>query len=311
LKNIGAWPKALLAAMKKAREDYHKERESWLKDWILNNGEYDMEISVTELTSPTRITALSNLHSREIKILEEENPQESWYSFMGTLMHKALELAEGDDPVSREVRMGKVIKVNGLDILIHGMADRVERTDGGVCIVDYKLSKTKSATKDSPEYALQLQMLGWLLNPSEKLSLYNLFLLRDWQDPRSMTWTSGSVGNGLPFIWVQHPVRDDIEKIIYSKVEALLKFDPLRDRCSPQDMWATPKWKAYSEKSSARAYAVAGSMDELKEKMLEKGKKIEAYLVKEVAGDPIRCSYCDAAPFCSQKKEREITNQNE
>jgi len=284
----------LLRALTNNSDKYYSQLKIFLDEYP---EQFDYQFSVTTLSSAPREKVLVKRHHDEIIV----DPLYFYYTLIGSAIHTVLE--ENKLPEERvEMRLGKVITINGKRILIHGQLDLWTPENAGV-IEDHKYTSAYAMGKDRADHEAQLNILRWLCktNGIDVSHLRNNYLFRNWME-----------SNKGQANYPQEPVvledkklwkKKEIEDFIYQRAELHLKNQDVPDsqltECTPEEQWESPIRYALYKGSSKRAWRVKDTLHEAEAELVGK----EGYDIVPRGGYRLKCErYCLAKQFCSQYK---------
>lgn len=213
------------------------------KSWK-NYSKGDAEFSVTELLQPPKVRALRLLH--QDKIIEDYS--DSLASFIGTSVHKLLEIGnkDNDNYLTEESLSYRFydIAVGDSTCKVSGTVDLidVEKYE----IIDFKTTGAYGVMYDKPEWEQQLNIYGYLYAKKEnKKILPNLgvtAILKDWSK------TKANKSNTYPPSPVfQKPIvrwkMADAEKFVKERIRIhrIATQEPNLFDCSDEERWISPK----------------------------------------------------------------------
>ena len=166
----------------------------------------------------------------------------------------------------------------------------------------------KMDQSEEGDYALQMSMYKWL-NPeiiTSDVGQIN-FIFTDWI--RRDAAREGYPPKPAMEVPVQLMDPADAERFIRARLDLIEKnagFESEADmvRCSDEELWRSDDvHKYYANQETADAGGRASkNFDTYAEAMEFKALKGKG-VIKTVAGEVKRCSYCDAAPLCTQRLE--------
>lgn len=270
--------------------------------------------SVTTLARPARQRVLHNRHHDKVLL---DPLKDGFWRMFGHVIHAILEKSADADHLVEE-RLGCFVEVKVMGkkkrVYLHGQADlydfRLKR------IQDYKISKAEALYyENKDEYVFQLNALAYIFrqNGHPVENLQNVYLLRNYDARR---YVEGGKYPAEQVVVVDIPVWDSerIKRAIIERIHKHLTCEILKDEelppCSPQERWESPTlYKAYKMdkgEPQKRAKITSESRMEVEDFIRDnstdaKGKPVN-YSVKEVAGEGVRCRFCDIAEFCEQRK---------
>jgi len=223
-----------------------------------------------------------------------------------------LDALPGAIPVYLEQRAFRKITVDGVEYTIGGKFDLV--ADG--IPQDNKSTSAWSwvfGTKDY-DYALQMSMYDWLdaAQPRRKItSPYGQinFIFTDWNKAQARSNPkypkSRVASRELPLL-----AELDVEDFIIEKLRAIQQFKDAPENeipeCTDEELWRSdPVFKYYADptKASQAGARSTRNFTSLSEAEAFRAEKRGVGTVITVPGEPKRCSYCTAAPLCSQREK--------
>lgn len=216
-------------------------------------------------------------------------------------------------PIYLEQRAYRVIELSdGTKVRVSGKFDQV--TDGKV--EDNKTTSTYKYGKldqtEIGEYSKQLSIYRWL-NP--KIITGNVgqinFIFTDWK-----AGELSRTQNYPPKAAMEVPINlmglSDTERFIKRRIEMMLEANKATSqddmpRCTDEELWKSPDtYKYYSKQETAdKGGRSTKNFSTFSEAQLHKTRAGKGTIVV-APGVPKRCSYCDAAPLCSQRLEYDI-----
>jgi hypothetical protein len=247
----------------------------------------DADISVTELLSPPRQTALKKLHSDEI----EEDASERIFSLLGQVIHGILERATTEGVAERRlsIEVGGWTVSGGMDLY----------NEGGI-LSDYKFVtayKFKGGVAPK-EYEEQLNCYAEILRSNQHpvTCLQIVAILRDWsklEAARDPEYPQTQVIIVPVPLWEPERARRFISDRVVLHQQARLTL-PL---CSHDDRWAKPDTFAVTKQGAKRASRVYENEDEAVAHAAQDAK----LFVSKRPGSNTRCEhYCAVAKYCTQ-----------
>ena len=273
----------------------------------VTNDEYtrgESDISVSQLISPPRLTALWEQHDNEI----EEDVSERIWALLGQLMHALLERA-GDDALTEER-----LYSDRLGWRFSGQFDRVVLVNRGSDtyeVNDYKLTSAWSVQHGGKESWTQQLNLYCLLLREHGFRVVKagvVAFLRDWRRNDALRYQD----------YPQHQVArvpidvwDDEAQELYlaSRIrahQATRGPKGVLPDCTPEERWQQPTKFAVMKAGRKSALRLLDSLDEAKAWVRSEGFNptgLKAINIVERPGENTRCEgYCGVAPFCSQWK---------
>lgn len=287
--NVHDLPAALFDVI--ARDEYHK------------SGRF----SASELPSPPQMRVLKLRHDDEIV----KDASDFLFLIQGKSIHKLLEAKTGaNDPTGpaacEELREKELVfDFGAVDESMEGVtvSGTTDLYTGDV--VDWKVTSVWSFLLGGlkPEWEAQVNTYAWLWRRHgyETRALFIYAILRDWQKSKA---GAGDNYPAIPFMKIPVPLWDDerAEHYIRNQVATHLMAESLADDklppCSPEDQWAKTTSYAVKKKGRVTAIRVLEDGDAAHAMAAELGGYVEVR-----PGKKTRCEeYCDAAPFCHQRK---------
>lgn len=257
----------------------------------------DSAFSVTQLIDSPRIVQLKARHDYEMDYAS------LWASFVGDLLHAALETGEKEG--LREQRL--YAQIHG--VIVSGQLDRYYI--GSDILLDYKTGGEASLFKFAkPSWERQLNCYAALAR-RYGLTPKVLQVLRfavDWRDD----WTGGT-----PTDLIEIPMWGDIAAEFYleDRVDLHRAAEKCTDEelplCTAEEMWEKPKTYAVMRKGVRRAQRVLDSYVACEDWMLEHDLDLndKKYSIEERPGERTRCErFCICKDKCSQYKEYKDAN---
>lgn len=269
-----------------------------------NSGNVDL--SVTQLLQPPRITILRKKHFREMT----RDLVDNFWALLGSGIHHLLDLGKTDSMLTEERLF---MDIDGFKI--SGAID-VQDIDGNeIDIVDYKMTSTYSLTSNEgakAEWIEQTNIYAFLVmsnKPGMKVrSIKVCAILRDW---------SGANAKRDPFypqapiqmvdipVWSMHRqleyIRDRID--VHRTARFAEKMGEELPECSKSERWMKQeKWAVFKtgNKRASKVFTTEAEAKEMCEAQALVAKKGEQYHVEYRAGVSTRCAYCGVAPWCDQ-----------
>jgi len=269
----------------------------------VTNDEYtrgESDISVSQLISPPRLTALWALHDDEI----EEDVIDRIWALLGQAVHTILERA-GDDALTEER-----LFVDRLGWRISGQFDRVVLVNRGSDtyeVNDYKLTSAWSVQhggKDSWTQQLNLYSLLLREHGFRVVKAGVVAFLRDWRRNdalRYQDYPQHQVARVPIEVWdddaQEHFLADRIKAH-----QATRGPDGILPDCTPEERWQQPAKFAVMKAGRKSALRLFDNSDAAWQYrgLQPKGKDIT---VVKRPGKNTRCEgYCAVSGFCSQWK---------
>jgi hypothetical protein len=230
------------------------------------------------------------------------------------VMHSILEdFPNPNDQI--EYRYGRTFIVGGRRVHVHGMADIINlmedawRAISEGVIEDWKYTSMSAMNYEKTDYIQQLNFLRILLGKERHkiTSLRNNFIFRDW---RSSDVKAGRSPQPLFCKVIDHPIWSDEEcaerlkqRIIAHTLAINVPDDELPE-CTKEELWTSRsgfriRAKTLKGEWSKVTLGWAETEEKAKEIIEEKKPKGEVRLEPTV-GQPKKCAFCDARPFCNQ-----------
>lgn len=268
------------------------------------------DYSVTEIISPPRIQRLRKKHYAKM----ETDISSMLWQMMGTALHNVAENSEVKDYIN-EQRLIHTIE----GVTLSGAID-VQVIDGNdVTIIDYKFCSVYSVMDVKPEWELQLNIYGWLVNKVKKLNIKKLqicAIIRDW-NRRGIQNSSDYPKAPVQIVDIPVWKDEDVEAYIKERVKLHKKSKLLSDigeelpLCTDEERWKKPTKYAVMKKGAKRAVKLFDDLDTANTVCAENNKEGSFYVEKRV-GEAIRCTgnYCGVAEWCSQYNKEVIANQD-
>lgn len=291
--------KAIVAAQTKYRDGVSE---------YLTDKNADFNISVTTLAKPVQAHYLTIRHWDDIEV----DIRDCYPSLMGGIFHAIAEdNAMPGDVV--EKRYGRTFKVPVDGVIhrvhIHGACDRYNLEQG--YMKDYKFTSMAAMNFDKSDYEQQLNILRFLLPSEEKhqiRTLSNIFVFRDY---RASEAKEGRSPQPMFCKEITHPIWDDeqTKEVLRIRLVQFIRSMSLPDErlpeCTKEELWYSRsgfriRFKTKKGEWGKRSSGWAETEEEahsLKEK-----KPDSEYRLEPTTGKPRRCSFCNAANFCRQKK---------
>lgn len=308
-------PPQILNAMQAKINTYRDDKTAYMQ-----NHDVDNEFSVTTLAKSPRQHQLVVRHWREIEV----KAMDLYYVLMGSVIHAILE--QHPNPGDKvEYRYGKTFTVNGKKVHIHGMADTVNmmsdayRSVSEGCIEDWKYTSMAAMNYSKDDYVQQLNFLRLLTGKERDVikSIRNIYLFRDW---RSSDVKAGRSPQPLfckvveQPIWSDEEVKERLKNRIIAHTLAIDIPDNDLPECTKEELWYSRSGYRIRKKTQKGEWSKVSSGWEETEELAHKTAKEKAlkeYRLEPTHGTPKRCQWCDAAPFCSQKKKLDLQLQGE
>lgn len=285
----------------------------------IRNDDYDRgasDITVTQLIQPPQKVALE---TRNADVITQDASEMIW-ALMGKSIHKIIEQADNVMPVEDRLYM----PVRGWTL--GGMFDRLVLFQDldGIVIQDYKVTSAWSLALEKTgfkqEWVEQLNLLAELFkhNHTAKVAAIEVVcMLRDWsklEALRNRTYPQRQVMIIRLPLW---PSQKTVE-FIYDRVALHQEAAQLLDGggpgllaehmpCSASDRWEKPT--KYAVMKTGRKSAVRVFEDLAAASALAKEKN---HHIVVRPGACTRCeSYCYAAPFCAQWRQKQAADAKE
>lgn len=262
-------------------------------------------VSATTLLQGTRQIILTKRHWEE---MTDDVSNRIW-ALLGTAVHKLLEI-ETPDTFSEEY-----FSVPVGNMKVTGRVDCYDMTNG--IIHDYKTASVWKVIKgDFSDWRKQGLIYAWLLTkqgfPVNECRF--TAILKDHSKSKAKYDKSyPQVPTYVYQFTVSKQDLEEIEKLIYSKVDELEKAKDLPDdklpMCSEQERWSKPTTYAVMKEGRKTALRVF-EQKELAEQYLASLDEKKAY-IEERKGTDGRCpEYCSCCEFCDywQKNYKGVNN---
>lgn len=302
--------RALLDAPNKYRED--------LAEFLFTAKSHDAQISVTSLTKAPRELLLVKRHWGDIV----KKPTDNWYSLLGTIFHTIME-HYSPSHWEKEVRNSAKIKVKGTHVLFHGQFDAYDSESQ--TLYDWKFVNAMSVMYPQDNYDFQLNAGKYLLEKRgrEVKRLVNIYGFRHL-DSRMLdnpAYPKSPVMEREVEMWDTDKTREFIFSKLRRFVEALELPDKELPLCTDEERWirgtqykvykrTTPKSKKQIELTDWGKNAVFSSESKAEsEQWIRDNPQQQEVKIEEKKGEPTKCKFCDAAPFCNQR-QKEIQAMN-
>ena len=170
-----------------------------------------------------------------------------------------------------------------------------------------------------PEWELQLNIYGWLVNKVKKLNIKKLqicAMIRDW-NRRGIQNSSDYPKAPVQIVDIPVWKDEDIEAYLKERINLHKESKLLSDigeelpLCSDDERWKKPTRYAVMKKGAKRAVKLFEDAEEA-EKLCDRKYKEGSFYVEKRVGEAIRCTgnYCGVADWCSQYNEEVIANQD-
>lgn len=208
----------------------------------------------------------------------------------------------------RRYRM--VTTTNGTKVWISGQFDQVfaGRVEDNKTTSTYKWLKMDQSEKT--DFAIQMSIYRWL-DPeiiTSDIGTVN-FIFKDWKRGEA-----SRIDGYPPFPVSELPVQlmslEDTEKFIIRKLDEILMTVPMAHeadmpRCKDEELWKQPDvYKYYKNPETAKKRGRATkNFDSYPAAMQHKAQNGGVGAIVTFPGEVRRCSYCDAAPLCTQRLE--------
>lgn len=282
MKNRGALPAPIVAAIEKMSSKYHKKGADY---------------SVTELLSPPLMARLKRCHAAEIA--EAADVLDRLYAIQGQAIHAVVEAAELPNSLSEE-RL--TLEIAGRTV--SGCADIYY--DG--VIYDVKTCSTW-ATADGvrADWEAQLNLYAHLYRhigfPVDRLAIVAMY--RDWSRSKSRR-QSGYPAEQAEVLAVRLWSPEEAQLYMEDRVRL---HDAARngsaesvDRCTPAERWSKPTvWAVYAAGKTAKA----ARLHETEEAATTHAESIGGRVVHR-PGEDIRCAdYCEVSSWCPYWRAKE------
>ena len=295
----------------------------FIKNDKYNKG--DADISVTSLIDSPRISLMRQKHKDDIEI----DAIDQIWSLFGTSVHSILERSEDTEHSETEERL--YAKVDGWKL--SGAIDRqeIDKKDGTVTIVDYKVTSVWSVIFGKIEWERQLNCYAYLCeknyhpiftpfsNEKKKVKKLQICaILRDWNrreaDKKENYPKTPIALIDIP-LWSPETRDKYIKERISLHQNAQIHYDldgklPL---CSDEEAWKKEDTWAVRKTSQKRAIRVLNSEEEAIKYIDWHKETDKAYTPKYNGGYEIdfrkgeynRCkgNYCSVADFCQQYQQ--------
>lgn len=259
--------------------------------------------SASELPQPPQMRCLKQRHHAEIV----KDASDFLWLIQGKSIHKLLEATSGSahDPIGPsaydDIRERELIHDLGDDVTVSGTTDLYNGD-----VVDWKVTSVWSFLLGGlkPEWEAQVNTYGWLWRRHgfATRALWIYAILRDWQKSKA---AEGGSYPPIPFMAIPVPLwsDDQIEHYIRNRVGMHLLAEQLPDDqlppCTLDDQWAKETSYAVKKRGQLRAGRVLADKDEA----LALAATMTGGYVETRLGKRTRCEeYCDAEPFCYQRK---------
>ncbi len=304
-------PKPLYDAIIASQIGYGAE----LKEFLATQPQSDMAVSVTSLIGSPRRKILSSRHHHEMWVAPVKD---LWSSFMGNCIHLVLENEAKKNPdYLVEFRLGMVVTVDGKKCLVHGKFDLYNIIRKR--LEDWKITRPTNILYDKTDHIMQLNVLrvicqanGYLVN-----GLADVYMFPHLDNQKIGKIEGYPTQNALQ---VEVPILPDKEvmEYIYARVRKHLENKDREDNdldfCTDSERWIRgSQFKVYFRKkgkkdevlpfSSKAAEYFDNEADMKKWAAAHEAANGPEYDMREIKGKPTACEYCDALPFCNQRKK--------
>ena len=279
-------------------------------DWLVND-DYDHNynpytISATSLMKPIRGLILSVRHASEL----QQDVSNLVASKLGNAVHDSI--ARVVTPgVIKETRVERFLSIGNVTYTITGKFDiLVDNGDETWTLRDIKTTSVWAyifGGKDE-DYRAQLSIYRWLLSPNKKVNdiSYIDFFFTDWSTAKAKHDSQYPKQRLYPGHQIKLLSLQETEAYILSRLIQLEDSKNIPDNdlpyCTSEELWAEPEVFAVMKEGAKKATKLCDSMVEAVEYM--RIKKVAGYIERR-APKVKRCSYCSAAPMCSQREELE------
>lgn len=283
-----------------SQEEYKKGVKEFL-DLFKSEG-YDYAISVTSLPLSPRQLQLNIRYGKDAEI----EPKSRYFVLLGSITHYIMETFPDEGDII-ERRNGRVFRINGKRVLVHGAADVMNFNLG--YIKDYKFSSTSSLKFPKEGYIAQLNILRYLQPKEDKekiKSLRNIFIFRDW--------TNRDLNSEYPWKEVEQPLWKDEQCVSYlrDRLAEHIKYfechDDLIPECSAEERWERKggfQVFPYTKSGDLYKKSMGFAPTEQEAHSFAESKNMDKYELKPKAGVSLKCEkFCDIKDFCSQYKNK-------
>lgn len=300
--------KALLDAPNKYRED--------LAEFLFTAKSHDLQLSVTSITKSPRELILVRRHYGDIV----KKPTDNWYSLLGTIFHSIME-HYAPPHWEKEVRNSAKIKVKGVHVLFHGQFDAYDSDTQ--TLYDWKFVNAMSVLFPQDNYDFQLNAGKYLLEKRGRKvkRLANIYGFRhlDGKYMENPNYPKSPIMEREVEIWPEEKTREFIFKRLRRFVEAMNLPDKDLPFCTDEERWirdtvfkvykrTIPKSKKQIELTDWGKNAIFSSPSKKEaEQWITQNPQQQEVKIEEKKGEPTKCKFCDAAPFCNQR-QKEILN---
>jgi len=268
-------------------------------------------LSVTEAIGSARISVLKNLHKSELV----EDVVDRYYSIMGTMMHKVLEVGidESDTTISEE-RLYTEVK----GWTLSGAIDVQQIEDDGVIIQDYKYVGVYSVImgeQPKPDWVKQLNSYAYMVRKAKGLKVKKLEIIAIFRDHKSNNYQQKEDYPDAPIqvidipLWSEKEQDEFVEGRVAEHQKAVLSHMKGEELplCTTDDTWQRDSKFAVMKLNRKRAISVCDSLAEAEKKL--KDNDHDDYYIEERKSEPIRCkSFCNVNKYCNQFKKWEEEN---
>lgn len=285
-------------------------------------------LSASQITKPVRMIILEERHRDEL----EHDVSDMIAVRYGTAIHAACELAwkkkiEKEDSsmdasyeiantlAEQRMEVPDAYTVDGETFTVRGKFDLLYENQ----LYDLKSTSVWSWILDShkEDYQKQASVYAWLLYKTSEVKVKPtfkiIFIFTDWSQKEA------KIKENYPprrIMIREYPIleyEDDWEtgnreppKFIQDKCRELARAYKRTDdelpECTEEELWRTQTvYKYYlSGRTDGRATKVFQSLPEAED---FKRQKSERGVILTIPGEPRRCAYCTARPFCNQYKK--------
>jgi hypothetical protein len=197
---------------------------------------------------------------------------------------------------------------NGTKIWISGKFDQVidGRVEDNKTVSSYKYTKMDSS--ESGEFSLQQGIYRWL-NPELILSDVGKvnFIIKDWKrsDAARIPGYPPTAVCEMPVQLMSHA---DVDVFVRRKLDEILAAVQIQNEadlpeCAEEDLWKSPDTHKYykNPETLSSGGRSTKNFDSYPAAMQYKAQQGGVGIVSTVIGEVRRCSYCDAAPLCTQR----------
>lgn len=261
----------------------------------LSRDDYDYvpgTISATTLIGPARAWALKQQFADSL----ERDYSDMLALRIGTAIHDSLEKAAAFGEYTAEERFFAdfmSFRISGkMDAIIDGVIRDIKTT-----------SVWKIIYGEFDDYIKQLSIYKWLLAKNGiETADYGVidFFFTDWKKS-----DAAKGGNYPPIRFREQRIElwpvDQTEAYIAERLEEFVFAKSLLPRCTREELWQSETTYAYYAKEGAAKATKIYPESEHGEAELRAAESGGVVIARH--GKAKRCSYCDAAPFCSQYRE--------